>query len=260
MNWAENIFKKNARIFLELMNLKWEVAKKEATSIVKILKRYKIHNGNILDVMCGNGRIGLNLSKFGYRVTGIDFSESFISDAKRRAHIMGVEDRVRFICSNVDSIYTILNSNEKFKAILLVWTSIGYYGKNFDFRLFQDLKKLADHNGLLLIIDTLSKEYIKASLPQLSIFETDNFRVYSNYFYNAATSKLTIKWTFFRKSGFTERYHDSCFMEIYLYSYPELESILKRAGWTILEEFDNASEFSRRKNSSMINIVAIAKK
>src|SRR6202162_4177158 len=39
----------------------------------------------VLDVPCGDGRLALELSRRGYRLTGVDISEDFLAAARRSA-------------------------------------------------------------------------------------------------------------------------------------------------------------------------------
>ena len=57
----------------------------------------------VLDVGCGDGINAMNLALLGAFVTGIDISPGAIEVAKRRAAINGVSDRVRFVCSPLET-------------------------------------------------------------------------------------------------------------------------------------------------------------
>jgi SAM-dependent methyltransferase len=53
---------------------------------------------HILDVGCGPGRHAIELARRGYRVTGVDFSESFLAAGAERAEQAGVG--VEFVCQD----------------------------------------------------------------------------------------------------------------------------------------------------------------
>ncbi|MBI3954652.1 class I SAM-dependent methyltransferase, partial [Candidatus Collierbacteria bacterium] len=50
----------------------------------------------ILDLGCGDGWISLKAAAEGFKVTGIDASETAITEAKREARKLGLEKRARF--------------------------------------------------------------------------------------------------------------------------------------------------------------------
>jgi 2-polyprenyl-3-methyl-5-hydroxy-6-metoxy-1,4-benzoquinol methylase len=58
----------------------------------------------VLDVGCGDGVNAINLAMLGATVTGIDISPGAIELAKRRAEINGMSDRVRFVCSPLETV------------------------------------------------------------------------------------------------------------------------------------------------------------
>ncbi|NEQ51807.1 MAG: methyltransferase domain-containing protein, partial [Leptolyngbya sp. SIO3F4] len=60
-------------------------AVKSSPEIIKILDQNSLHDGLIVDLGCGSGISALEFTKAGYRVLGIDISESMIAIAKVRA-------------------------------------------------------------------------------------------------------------------------------------------------------------------------------
>ena len=65
-------------MFLRIMNEKWKTAEAEANAIAKLLRKHGLEKGKVLDLMCGNGRISINLAKLSYKVVGIDISPMYI--------------------------------------------------------------------------------------------------------------------------------------------------------------------------------------
>jgi cyclopropane fatty-acyl-phospholipid synthase-like methyltransferase len=54
----------------------------------------------LLDLCCGNGRYSVALAQKGYKVTGIDFDEKSIEQARRRAHEQNV--KVDLLCADIN--------------------------------------------------------------------------------------------------------------------------------------------------------------
>jgi 2-polyprenyl-3-methyl-5-hydroxy-6-metoxy-1,4-benzoquinol methylase len=63
-----------------------------------------LNGASILDCGCGDGEFSTIMGLLGGRVVGIDISSTLIELAERRAHINGMEDRVKFICSSVHDL------------------------------------------------------------------------------------------------------------------------------------------------------------
>lgn len=61
-----------------------DYALKSAPGILEILESHKIRDGLVLDLGCGSGILTQALTKAGYRVLGVDISESMLSIARRR--------------------------------------------------------------------------------------------------------------------------------------------------------------------------------
>ncbi len=58
---------------------------------------------SLLDVGCGDGLNVVMFARMGARVTGIDVSPGALKVARRRAEVNGVADRVKLICSPIET-------------------------------------------------------------------------------------------------------------------------------------------------------------
>ena len=66
--------------------------------LVELVESRTVVSGTALDIGCGEGHSSIYLAKQGFEVTGIDFSETAISRAKKNAERAGV--KCRFIKSD----------------------------------------------------------------------------------------------------------------------------------------------------------------
>ena len=64
--------------------------------------------GNILDLYCGTGSIGISFLKSGRgeRLVGIEIVEEAITDARYNAKINGLEDKVVFLANPAEKAFT----------------------------------------------------------------------------------------------------------------------------------------------------------
>lgn len=80
-------------------------------AVVKLFLNVQQHYGlnieKVLDVGCGNGRIGLHLAKLGYHVTGIDFVPSALAHFRDSAKRMGLESNVRLFECDITGTWNI---------------------------------------------------------------------------------------------------------------------------------------------------------
>lgn len=95
-----------------------------ATSLeVRELKRLlPVPRGaRILDVACGVGRHSVPLARAGYVVTGLDYSASYLKQARRRAQRRKLN--VRFVQGDMRR----LGYEGRYDVVLNLWTSFGYF-------------------------------------------------------------------------------------------------------------------------------------
>lgn len=91
-----------------------DYALQSAPSILDVLTQHNIREGLIVDLGCGSGLSALEFAKAGYRILGVDISESLIAIAKTR--VPDAEFRVESLfqtdippCQAVTSIGECLN-------------------------------------------------------------------------------------------------------------------------------------------------------
>ncbi len=233
LSWVKRVFVERADLYIEIMNGSWSEGEQIAKSIAKILKENGLESGRLLDAFCGNGRVAIPLALGGYEVTGFDISLPFIEDAKVKAEKYRVSDRTRFIVSDARTIDQTL-SGEKFDAIIIVSTSLGYYDGTTDEEILRKLRSLANDGAILIIANTLHRE-----TPDWRYCN----RVYQRYGslvlmeerkFDPLWSHLISKWILLRDDGegnLTKELEVNTEMRVYTPT--ELAEILKRAGWGV---------------------------
>ncbi len=85
-----------------------------------IFKKSNIKPVTILETACGTGQITVRLSKMGYKMTGVDISESMLSIAESKARIQ--RQKIKFLNQDM----TQLDLNQKFDSILCMCDGINY--------------------------------------------------------------------------------------------------------------------------------------
>src|SRR5271170_210516 len=89
-NWYEHFFH---GVFLDLWRkaVTPEQTRQEVDFLAATFDLSARPGRRILDVPCGNGRHSIGLAGKGARVTGVDLSEEFITEARSNARAAGVE-------------------------------------------------------------------------------------------------------------------------------------------------------------------------
>lgn len=138
---------------------------KEAELFIEnLIDKLKIkQNSKVLDLACGKGRHSIFLFKKGMIVTGFDSSENNILEAKKNN-----TKNLKFYKTEMDKSY-----NESFDVIFNLFTSFGYIDHDYNSKVFQQISKSLNINGLL-VLDFLNILYVKKNLVREEIKKIDN--------------------------------------------------------------------------------------
>jgi ubiquinone/menaquinone biosynthesis C-methylase UbiE len=101
--------------------------------------------GDLLDVPCGFGRHSLALAAAGYRVVGVDRSQSLLDEAQRRT---AGERWPKFVRADYRELPF---ADESFAAALNLFSSLGYLGDEEDTRALAEIGRVLRPDGRLVI-------------------------------------------------------------------------------------------------------------
>jgi ubiquinone/menaquinone biosynthesis C-methylase UbiE len=109
--------------------------------------------GDLLDVPCGFGRHSVPLARAGFRVVGVDRSESLLAEARRRAgglrwpKLIGADYR------------ELPFADQSFDAAINLFTSLGYLGDEQDTRVLGEIGRVL-RPGARLVIETMHRDLL----------------------------------------------------------------------------------------------------
>jgi SAM-dependent methyltransferase len=238
VDWPQRLFIKHGNLFLKLLQNRQESSKLEVQGLIRILEEFRVpRHARILDVSCGIGRHSIPLAEKGYYVIGLDLSPLFIAEANKAAKARGVSSRAKFRVADVREIANALQHEKPFDAILNLWSSHGYYGKEQDARMFTALRNATARKGLL-IDDIVNRDYLMLS-PQAETVEiTGDLELReSSRKFSPKTSWHVSNWAFYTKKGQDVRLEASLRIHHRIYSMKELRVLLEKAGWRYLKSY-----------------------
>jgi ubiquinone/menaquinone biosynthesis C-methylase UbiE len=142
--------------------------KKSAKKVKKLIKKRKRVKGNkLLDVGCGTGK-HLSFFKNEFECTGIDISNQMLDVARKNYN------GIRFIQADMVNF----NLNEKFDAIICLFSSIGYV------KTYENLKKtitnFSNHlepGGIVIIEPWLTKSIAIDGLASMTTYDSDEIKI-----------------------------------------------------------------------------------
>jgi len=137
----------------------WEDAVREVRSMMGLLNLAS--GSEVVDVGCGMGRHALALADMGYRVTGVDLSETLL----RHAALHDVDGRVSWLQGDMRKLPL---ADGRFGATVNFFTSFGYFAtEEEDTEVLRELRRVLQPNGRFLI-DYLNPLYVARHLVPYS--------------------------------------------------------------------------------------------
>jgi SAM-dependent methyltransferase len=109
--------------------------------------------GELLDVPCGFGRHSVPLARAGYRVVGVDRSESLVAEARRRA------GGARWPKLSRADYRELPFPDASFDAAINLFTSLGYLGDEEDTRALAEIGRVL-RPGARLVIEVMHRDLL----------------------------------------------------------------------------------------------------
>jgi SAM-dependent methyltransferase len=184
----------------------------------------------VLDVPCGEGRIGRALAKRGHRVTGVDITERFLEEGRRRAKADGVE--MRFVHGDMRELIF----DGEFDAAMNFWGSFGYFDADGDRAVAEGAFRALRPGGRFLI-ETVTLETLLPQFREQMWHRMGDTIVVQQTAFDHERSRVETEWTFIGVTG--ER--DVRDSSIRVYSYAELTTLLREIGFTSFDAYDTTT-------------------
>jgi ubiquinone/menaquinone biosynthesis C-methylase UbiE len=109
--------------------------------------------GDVLDVPCGFGRHSLPLAAAGYRIVGVDRSQTLLDEARARSGATAGPELVRA------DYRTLPFPDASFDAALNLFTSLGYLGDREDTLALREIGRVLRPGGRL-VIETMHRDLL----------------------------------------------------------------------------------------------------
>lgn len=224
---------------------RWEGTPAEIDQVLALLD--VAPGGNILDLCCGPGRHSLELSRRGFRLTGIDRTKTYLEEAKSCAAREGL--LVEFQEADMREF----RRPAAFDAVINLFTSFGYFADPAD-----DLTVLRNiHTSLKpggkLVMELMGKEVLARIYRERVWSESEGIIVMEEHKLEDNWSTMTNRWIVLDGNKRTEfRFSHR------LYSAKELELLLLQAGFSDVELYGSLAGIPYDQNAT--RLVALAAK
>lgn len=143
-----------------------ERTEREVEAIISLLNLTP--DMRVLDLCCGNGRHALPLARRGYQVTGLDLSETLLSQARQEA--ANEQLAVQWLQQDMRHI----PYEDEFHAIINVFTSFGYFESDEeDLLVLQQVYQALAPGGVFLL-ETVYQPRVLRSFSPYGIIRYDS--------------------------------------------------------------------------------------
>lgn len=174
----------------------------------------------VLDACCGPGRHSLEFARRGYRVTGVDLTDSYLEAARESARDEGL--RIEFLRADMREF----RRPGAFGLAVNLFNSFGYFADPVqDLGMLRNIRESLKPGGRL-VLEMLGKEIAVRDFTEGEWFERDGWTVLTEYSVAGAWEGLRNRWILIRGAERIER----TFVQR-LYSGVELAALLNRAGF-----------------------------
>ena len=196
----------------------------------------------VLDLACGQGRITVPLAKAGWHMTGLDWSETMLAEARAAARVAEVE--IEFVRRDMRDVPW----NNRFDAVISIFTSFGYFGDEEDQKVLEAIYGALKPGGKFLI-DLIHRDQVTTSYPLRKWHEVDGISVWSEHSFDPVSGWLgeTYHW----HNGSTIQSRRARFRP---YSATELEKMLRLAGLESVAIYGDWQQSRFSKNCSLISL------
>lgn len=221
-----------------------------ADYLVKLLQRMDHCAGITLDLACGTGSLTLELYRRGFDVYGIDSSVSMLSVAREKA--ADQEADILFLCQKMQS----LDLYGTVDTVFCCLDSINHLQSTGEMqKAFQKVSFFMNPGGYFIFDFNTVYKHREVLKDNVFVYDIDPvFCVWQNH-PRKNTNRVDINLDFFEKDGAVYHRSSEHFSEITC-ELEEVTAILKSAGFTQIEVFDDLCFDPPKKNSQRVVFAA----
>jgi len=228
MEWWQNFFDDDMyKILYELYaERRQESTIRQCDFIENVLK--PLEHAKILDLACGPGRHSIELAKRGYKVTGFDYSETFLIKAKTFAKEAGVN--VRLVQGDMRE----LPFQNEFDIVINIFTSFGYFQKEEDhLNVLKGIAKSLKLGGNFLL-DTINRDWLVRHFQSKHWSEGKDFLLLEESKLDLKHNRSEAKWILLRGNKQKVYRHS-----LRIFTLRELMDLMSQANLKVLSYYGN---------------------
>lgn len=193
-----------------------------------ILQYFNLQPGDkVLDIMCGYGRHSIGLARQGMQVTAVDNLEEYINEIKKKVELEKLP--LQFIQSDILQY----NPSEKFDLAICMGNSLNFFNEEDSIKLMSSVASGLKPGGHFLINTWSLAETVIKTFSEKEWSYNGEYKVLTDSNFLFDPTRIETEFTIIDKDGNTEIKE----AVDYIFSYSEMQKMLKAAGFTLKEAF-----------------------
>lgn len=225
-----------------------------AKRIDKIIRSLGLKRGSLVDLGCGTASLGIELTKLGYSVTGVDISCEMLSAAAQKAHSSG--KNIRLINQDI----SMLTLDGKYDAFVCSLDGVNHLpGLDAVARTFSAVRKYMSPRGVFIFdVNTIYK-HRHVLADNCFIFDSDKAYLGWQNDYNRSDNSVDITLDFFipQEDGGYSRHTEQ--LREMAYPAKTIFETLDKCGFRVIGAYDGLSESKPSAKTERILFAAIRK-
>jgi ubiquinone/menaquinone biosynthesis C-methylase UbiE len=227
-HWTERLYKEQAGLFASLLENKFEQATDEVQELLCLVEQERNERPErVLDVACGIGRHIIAFAEEDCHAHGLDISEEFIEQAKARAIEEELEDKTEF---QVEDMRRLDEWEGSYDLITNFWNSLGYYDKETDIDILENMGQLLSEDGTLAI-EMGNKEFYVKNYDSSSVHETGEQLHVNRKNFDLVTGRFQTTVDVFSTKNNEYEHLNTMEFQPRVYAPVELKEMCERAGF-----------------------------
>jgi cyclopropane fatty-acyl-phospholipid synthase-like methyltransferase len=200
---------------------------------------------HVLDIPCGNGRLSLGLEQKGFKVTGVDISETFIE---------GLRQKINSGKLNINAIHAdilSLSLDQRFSGSICMGNSFGYFNIDKMNLFVEKVASVLEPGARFIINSGMIAESILPNFSKNKSFTLDNMTLDIRNEYDVQESYM-VSHLLYTKENKTEAHS----FKHYVFTLGEVRRLLSAYGLKIIATYASPSKEPYTLGNPQIYIVA----
>ncbi|MCE3255464.1 MAG: uncharacterized protein K0R25_958 [Rickettsiaceae bacterium] len=219
--------------------------------IEKILKKHQAKT--VLDLTCGTGSQVLFLAKRGYEITGADFSPALLKLARAKAKKEKLT--IKFIDGDMRNLKV-----GKFDAVITIFNAVGHLTKSGFEKAMKNINQNLKAGGIYVFDIFNSEAMSEENVAKLGCFthkKVGDVQIHSAQFstFDKKSDILTSYDSYMTQKKAEKPKTFSNKFSLQIYSAKQLEEMLRRTGFKVLEQHEmDGSKFLEKKSMTILTV------